>query len=95
MLTISAAGVSILIGLVLPVAYGFFVKPTMPSAVKAIGGIVVAAVAALVTNAVRADGVAVISWDMVVATALVYVPQVAAYLGVWKQLEVNEKVGLT
>lgn len=94
MLTISAAGVSIIIGLVLPVLYGLILKPSAPSSVKAIGGIVVAAAASLVQNAVRAeDGVAVISMAMVVQTALIYIPQVAAYLGVWKQLDVNTRTG--
>jgi hypothetical protein len=93
-LTISAAGVSIIIGLVLPVLYGLVLKPTAPASVKAIGGIFVAAAASLVQNAVRAeDGVAVVSMAMVVQTALIYIPQVAAYLGVWKQLDVNTRTG--
>lgn len=92
-LTISEVGVSVVTGMVLPVVYGFLVRPSNPPFVKVVGGIIVAASASLVLNAVQADGTAVVSWQQVVDVALVYVPQLAAYLGVWKPLDVNERTG--
>jgi hypothetical protein len=96
MFTIDEVGVSIVVGLVLPLALGILIKPTNPPWVKVIGGVVVAAIAALVKENIQDDGTAVISWPMVVETALIYVPQIAAYLGIWKPLandDLNGKMG--
>jgi hypothetical protein len=85
-LTVSAAGVNILIGVLLPLLLGVLVKPGNPEWVKVIGGIVVAGAATLITEAIRDDGTAVLSWDMFLTFVTVYVPQILAYLGVYKPL---------
>ena len=92
-LHVSEVGVSILIGLVLPVLLGFVLRPTAPEPVKVIGGIVIAGIATLIKEAVQADGSAVLSWEMLVQFALIYGPQIAAYVGIWKNLEVNSRTG--
>lgn len=92
-LTVSEVGVSILLGLVLPVLLGFVLKPGAPEAVKVVGGIVIAGAAALIKEAVQADGSAVLSWAMLVQFALIYGPQIAAYAGVWKPLDINTRTG--
>lgn len=96
MFTIDEVGVSIIVGLLLPLVLGVLVKPTNPPWVKVIGGIVVAAIAALVKENIQDDGTAIISWAMVIETALIYLPQIAAYLGIWKPLadgDLNGKMG--
>lgn len=92
-LTIPEVGVSILVGLFLPIVYGFLVRPSNPELVKVVGGVIIAASASLVVNAIQNDGTAVLSWQQVVDVALVYIPQIAGYLGVWKPLEINERTG--
>lgn len=92
-ITVSAVGVSLILGLVLPIVAGFLTRPTAPAGVKVVTGIVVAGVAALVTNAVRDDGSAVLSWDMVVQFGLIYGPQIAAYYGIWRPIDINAKTG--
>ena len=92
-ITLSDAGVRIVVGLLLPFLLGVVMRG--PAGVKAIGGIVAAALANLVIGAVRDDGSAVISWATVLETALVYVPQILSYLGVWQPVTggtFNERV---
>lgn len=91
--TVPEVGVSLVVGLFLPILYGFFVRPSNPELVKVLGGILVAAAASLILNAVQQDGTAVLSWQQVVDVALVYIPQIAGYLGVWKPLDINERTG--
>lgn len=96
MITIPEVGVSIVIGLFLPLLLGILYKPTNPPWVKVVGGIVAAAVAALIQNNIQEDGTAVISWLMLVEAALIYVPQILSYLGVWKPLaddDLNGRMG--
>ena len=85
-LTVSAAGVNLLVGLVLPVLAGIALKETNPAWVKVIFGILLAGVAALVTEAIRDDGTAVISWDMFLTAAQLWAVQIAAYLGIYRPL---------
>jgi len=92
-LTVSATAVSLVLGFFLPIVNGFLIRTTMAAAVKVSLGIVVAGVAALLSNAIQADGSAVLSADMLVTFALVYGAQIAAYLGVWKPVDINERTG--
>lgn len=91
-LTLSDTGVRLLIGLVLPVVLGLIVKVTNPEWVKVIGGIVVAAIAAVITENIQDNGTAVLSWDMFVGAVLIYVPQIVSYLGIWKPLDLNNRL---
>lgn len=92
-LTVSATGVSLILGFFLPILNGFLIRTTMPEALKVSIGIVIAGAAALIANAMLDDGSAVLSWDMLTQFALVYGAQIAAYLGVWKPVEINERTG--
>jgi hypothetical protein len=92
-LNVSEVGVSLILGLFLPLVLGFILRPTAPEPVKVVGGIVIAGVAALIKEAVQADGSAVLSWEMLVQFALIYGPQIAAYAGVWKPLDINTRTG--
>lgn len=92
-LHVSEVGVSLLLGLVLPFVLALVLRPAAPEPVKVIGGIVVAGAAALIKEAVQADGSAVLSWEMLVQFALIYVPQIAAYVGIWKPLNINARTG--
>jgi hypothetical protein len=91
-LTLSDTGVRLIIGLVLPIVLGLIVKASNPEWVKVIGGIVVAAIAALITDNLQDNGTAVLSWDMFVGAVLIYVPQVVSYLGIWKPLDLNNRL---
>jgi hypothetical protein len=92
-LHLSALGVNILLAAVLPVVAGVLLRESNPEWVKVIGGIVVAGVAALITEAVRDDGTAVLSWDMFVTGATMWIAQIAAYLGIWKPLGKDTAAG--
>jgi carbon starvation protein CstA len=76
--------VAIVAGFLIPLAVGLLTKVSAPDRVKAVAGIVLAAVAALITQATTADGGAVISQEMVVTWALALGTSIASYLGVWK-----------
>jgi hypothetical protein len=92
-LTLNATVVNILIGVVLPILLGIALKPSNPQWVKTIGGIVVAGVAAVITNAIRDDGTAVLSAAMFLQFVTVYVPQIVSYLGLWKPLGEDTAAG--
>lgn len=92
-LTVSAAGVNIIIGVLLPILLGALLKEGNPQWVKTIGGIVVAGVAAIITEAIRDDGTAVLSWDMFLTFATVYLPQIVSYLGFWQPLGTDTAAG--
>ena len=81
-LTLSAAAVNILLGAVLPFLVGVLVKPNNPQWVKVGLGLAAAAAAAVIANAVRDDGTAVLSWAMFLQFATVYLGQLGAYLGI-------------
>jgi hypothetical protein len=92
-LTLSAASVNIIIGVLLPILLGVLLKESNPQWVKTIGGIVVAGIAAIVTEAIRDDGTAVLSWDMFLTFVTVYVPQIVSYLGFWQPLGRDTSAG--
>jgi hypothetical protein len=77
-------------GILLPILVGAVTKYAGRDDVKAIVGIVVAAVAALVLRMTQYDGSAIFDPDYLLDVALVYVPQLASYLGFWRNLGTNE-----
>jgi formate-dependent nitrite reductase membrane component NrfD len=82
---------TVLTGILLPIVVGLVTKASASNRFQAIVGIVVAAVGALVLRATTVDGAGVLDKALVLDIALVYIPQIASYLGVWKQFALNEK----
>ena len=77
-----------------PCSVGLLTKVSAPDRVKAVAGIVLSAVAALITQATTADGGAVLSQDMIVTWALALGTSIASYLGVWKPVGSSDQVPL-
>lgn len=83
--------VQIIISAVLPFLLGFVMKSRWPDKLKSNIGIVIAAVATLVTNAVNETGVAFLSWEMLQLFILGLAIQLATYNGFYKpSVRVNE-----
>lgn len=76
----------ILTGLFLPIVVGLITKAGGSTAVKAVVGIVVAAIDALILRMTQFDGSAVFNSDYLLDVVMVYVPQLAAYLGFWRNM---------
>lgn len=89
---ISSPTWTIITGALLPIAIGLITKASANNTFQAIFGIVTAAVGALVIRATTVDGAAVFDQALIVDVALVYIPQIAAYLGVWKNLQLNQRL---
>ncbi len=80
----------LLTGLVLPILVGAITKYAGRDDIKAIVGIVVAAISALVLRMTQYDGSAIFDPDYLVDIALVYGAQLASFLGFWRNLGTNE-----
>jgi hypothetical protein len=95
-LTVSQQVVAIVTGLLLPVLNGLVMKTaTLSEGAKAAIAALIAAIAAVIVQATQADGTAVFTGSLLLTFALVYLPQVASYLGFWKNLNLNEKLAPT
>lgn len=88
MVTLSPAALSAITGLVLPLLVGLVTKSGASARVKVATHLVVGAAAALLLNAVNAEGYASVSWDMLGAWAQQTAIGIATYLGVLKPLDV-------
>lgn len=82
---------TILTGVALPIVVGFVTKLNASDRVKAVAGVVVAAVGAIVLRATTVDGAGVLDKALVVDVALVYLPQLASYVGVWSKFDLNQR----
>jgi hypothetical protein len=91
--TINQTTVMIILSVVIPLVLGVLLKPTNPEWVKVLAGGVVAGIATLITEAIRDDGTAVLSQEMLVQFAVQWIGVIATYLGVWKPLQINRKMG--
>lgn len=84
---------TILTGLVMPFVIGLVTKVSSSAAFKGVMGILLAALAAFVERATMADGSAVLSAGLLLDTLMVYAPQLLTYLGVWRHVNLNSKLG--
>lgn len=91
-LVITPVAWTIITGLALPFVIAIITKASASATLKAVVGIVVAAVAAVVERAQLADGSAVITTGLLLDVGLIYVPQLLSYLGLWSHVGLNEKV---
>jgi hypothetical protein len=90
--TLSQFGVTLILSFFAPLVLGLIVRPGNPEWVKVLLGALVAGIVTLVRNAIQDDGTAVLSWAMFTEFGVAWLAQVAAYLGVWKPLDVNARV---
>lgn len=74
MFTIDQVFVQLLIGALLPVAIGFFLRDDNPQWVKVVFGTAATVAATLIAQTVQDTGNAVISKEMVIAFFLTWVP---------------------
>jgi hypothetical protein len=92
MFTLDPTVVATITGVLLPLLVGLVTKAAAPPKVKAIVNIVASAAAALLLNALNANGYAVVSGPMLATWLQQTVIAVAAYLGVWKPLDATSRL---
>ena len=76
--------VTLILGFVIPLVNGLVTKYTTPAWVKAVVGLVLAAVAGVINVSLTEGGGAVISQSTLKSAGLTFIVAVAAYAGVWK-----------
>lgn len=92
-ITVAAPLVTIIVSLLIPVLNGLLTKPSTPTAVKAIGTIILNAAAALIINGVVSDGSSTFS-DTTLYTALLgAVISIVSYVGIYKPINVTSNEG--
>lgn len=89
--TIDKPWVAIITGLLLPLVVGLVTKLNASNTVKVAVGIVVAGLAAVITEAIQDDGSAVLGWDTLETFVMVYGTQLLTYLGIWRPLSLNAR----
>lgn len=83
---------TILTGLVMPFVLALLMKASANPTIKGVVGILAAFLAALIERATLADGQHVISAALLLDMLMIYAPQLLTYLGLWKQVGINDKV---
>ncbi len=83
-LTVNNTLVLLLTGAVIPIVNGLLLRPDNPSWVKVLVASVVATVAHGLSQAVQADGTAVLTQEWLLGLVLTVASMIAAYLGIWK-----------
>jgi hypothetical protein len=81
--TINNTLVTILTGLIVPLAVGLLMRPENPPWVKATVAVAVSELGNLIQNAVQSDGVAVISQAHALQWAIVTATAIGTYLGIY------------
>lgn len=90
---IAAPIVTIIVSLLIPLINGFLTKPSTPTAVKAIGTIVLNAGWALIANGVLADGSSAFSTSTLYTAILGAIISITTYAGVYKPINVTSNAG--
>lgn len=91
-LTLSAAAVTFIVGVLLPLANGLVTKFNASNTVKIIVSMLTAAIAALIVQATVADGSAVFTRELVERAIFMYAVQLLTYLGVYKPQATHAKL---
>jgi hypothetical protein len=86
---IAAPIVTVIVSLLIPLINGFLTKPSTPTAVKAIGTIVLNAAWALIANGVLADGSSAFSTSTLYTAILGVIISITTYVGVYKPINVT------
>lgn len=84
--------VTIITGLLLPFLVAAVTKASSSSTFKAVVGIILAALSAMIARATQTDGSAVFSQGLAIDILLVYGPQLLTYLGLWSKVDINGKI---
>lgn len=85
-LTLNNLAVQLLLGAVLPLAIGLVQRPENPGWVKSIVAVVLAFVATGISEAVQADGSAILSVGFLVDGIIVAATAIVSYLGLWSHV---------
>lgn len=92
-IVVAAPIVTIIVSLLIPLINGFLTKASTPTAVKAIGTIVLNSIWALFANGVLVDGSATFSTATLYTAILGSVISIAMYAGVYKPVNVTSNAG--
>lgn len=90
---IAAPIVTVIVSLLIPLINGFLTKPSTPTAVKAIGTIVLNAAWALIANGALADGSSTFSTSTLYTAILGVIISITTYVGVYKPINVTSNTG--
>lgn len=91
-LVLTPSIVKIITGVLLPFLVAAVTKYNGSKTIKAVVGIVVAAVVATVERALAVDGSAVFSESLVVDMVTLYGVQVLTYFGLWRAVNINARI---
>lgn len=90
---IAAPIVTVIVSLLIPLINGFLTKPSTPTAVKAIGTIVLNTAWALIANGALADGSSAFSTATLYTAILGVIISITTYVGVYKPINVTSNTG--
>lgn len=88
--TVSNTLVTLLLAGVLPLVIGVLLKPGNPPVVKGLVAMLVTTAGHALSQAVQADGTAVLSQEWLVQLAITFLATIGAYYGAWNPLADNE-----
>lgn len=84
--------VTIITGLLLPFLLALITKLDADSKIKAVLGVGMAGVGALVARAITLDGSAVFTWPLLLDVGMVYIPQALSYVALYSKFDINAKM---
>jgi len=92
LLNLSAAAVTFVVSVLLPLANGIVTKFNASNTVKIVVSMTTAAIAALIVQATVADGSAIFTKELVERAIFMYLVQLLTYLGVYKPQATHAKL---
>lgn len=90
--TLSATAVTVLVGLVLPIANGLLVKYRAPGVVKGLVALATSAITGLIVAGQTVDGGAFLSRSAITLGGIAFVIQTASYLGIYAPADLNGRL---
>jgi len=83
-IVISATGITMVVGLFIPLLNGLLTKLNTTPFKKGLLTLVLNGISAFVISSIAADGTAVISWNTFFAWFVGFIASIASYAGIWK-----------
>lgn len=90
--TLGVFTVNVILGFIIPVLTAVVTKASASPVLKGAVTLTLSAIAGLINTAITITGEAVFSQAMVQQATLTWLIALASYLGLWKQLEINNKL---
>jgi hypothetical protein len=91
-LELAPLAVTVVLGTIIPLLTGILTKLNTSATVKGVVTLTLSAIAGVITQATTTDGGAILSDETLILAGLAWVQAVAAYLGLWRNLDTNAKL---